>query len=132
MDHGPIVAQREVSINENIWPCSTLELAHILAKEAADLLIQTLEKYENKTITFKEQDHTQATYTKMISKNEAEVFPETESIEDIYRKYQAYKIWPEIFYINTDGKRVKIKKMSKDKIERIIVEGKSESDYLTQ
>ncbi len=126
MDHGPIVAQKEFSINENIWPCSTLELSDILAKVAADLLIETL----NNEIEYKVQDHDQATYTKMISKSDAEVFPESESIEDIYRKYQAYKIWPEAFYMNKDGKRVKIKKMSKDKIERVIVEGKAESDFV--
>ena len=125
MDHGPIVAQKEYAIDENIWPCSTLELSDILAKVAADLLIETL----NNKIQYREQNHDQATYTKMISKSDAQVFPETESIEDMYRKYQAYKIWPEAFYMNKDGKRVKIKKMNKDKIERVTVEGKSEGDF---
>jgi methionyl-tRNA formyltransferase len=130
MDHGPIVAQKEYSIDENIWPCSTLELSNILAKVAADLLIITLEKYENNSIEYTVQDHDRATYTKMINKADAQVFPETDQVSDMYRKYQAYKLWPEAFYINKDGKRVKIKKMSMDKIERIVVEGKSESDYM--
>ncbi len=130
MDHGPILAQEKFSIDENIWPCSTLELSEILAKEAATILINTLEKYENNSIEYTEQDHDKATYTKMINKADAEVFPETEDISDIYRKYQAYKLWPEAFYMNKDGKRVKIKKMSKDKIERIVVEGKNESDFV--
>lgn len=130
MDHGPIVLQKEFYIDENIWPCSTLELSDILAKVAADLLIETLEKYENGEVLYTEQNHDQATYTKMIQKSDAEIFPETDSMEDIYRKYQAYKLWPEIFYINKEGKRVKIKKMNKNKIERVIVEGKSETDFL--
>jgi methionyl-tRNA formyltransferase len=130
MDHGPIVAQKEFSIDENIWPCSTKELSDILAKVAADLLIETLRKYENNTIMCTEQNHNQAIYTKMINKTDAEIFPETDSIEYIYRKYQAYKLWPEIYYINKNGKRVKIKKMSKEKIERIVVEGKAESDFV--
>ncbi len=130
MDHGPVVAQKEFSINKDIWPCSTKELSDILAKVAADLLIETLGKYENKQIVYIEQNHDQATYTKMIQKPDAEIFPDKDSIEDIYKKYQAYKLWPEVFYINKDFKRVKIKKMSKDKIERVVVEGKSESDFV--
>jgi methionyl-tRNA formyltransferase len=129
MDHGPVVAQREVSVDENIWPCSTLELAEILAKESADLLMETLRKYEDQEIIYKEQDHKKATYTKMINKADSEVFPGKDSLEDIYLKYQAHKIWPEVFYINEDKKRVKIKKMSKEKIERILVEGKNETDF---
>ncbi|MBC7981827.1 methionyl-tRNA formyltransferase [Candidatus Parcubacteria bacterium] len=130
MDHGPIVAQKEFSIDENIWPCSTLELSDILAKEAASILMETLEKYENNSIEYTEQNHDQATYTKMINKADAQVFPESEHISDIYKKYQAYKLWPEAFYMNKGGKRVKIKKMSPDKIERIVIEGKSESDFM--
>jgi methionyl-tRNA formyltransferase len=130
MDHGPIVAQKEYSIDEKIWPCSTLELSDILAKVAADMLIETLEKYGNGEMKYTEQDHESATYTKMIQKSEGEIFPDKDSISDIHRKYQAYSIWPGVFYINKDGKRVKIKKMSSDKIERIVVEGKNESDFV--
>jgi methionyl-tRNA formyltransferase len=130
MDHGPMVAQKEFSIDENIWSCSTLELSDILAKVAADLLIETLGKYENGEVLYIEQNHDQATYTKMIQKSNAEIFPDTDTIENIYKKYQAYKLWPEVYYINKAGLRVKIKKMSKDKIERVVVEGKGESDFV--
>jgi methionyl-tRNA formyltransferase len=130
MDHGPIVSQKEFAIDENIWTCSTVELSDISAKVAADLLIETLKKYENNSVVYIEQNHQQATYTKMIQKSDAEIFPNTDSISDIYRKYQAYKLWPEVFYINKEGKRVKVKKMNKDKIERVVVEGKGESDFV--
>lgn len=130
MDHGPIVAQKEYSVDENIWPCSTLELSEMLSKVAADLLTATLEKYESGEVKYIEQDHDNATYTKMIQKSEGEIFPNKDSISNIYRKYQAYSIWPGVYYINKDGKRVKIKKMSPDKIERVVVEGKNESDFV--
>ncbi len=129
MDHGPIIAQKKIDIDENIWPCSNLELSDILANKAADLLIETLYKYENNQIVYLEQNHDEATYTKMIQKSDAEIFPDKDSIEETYRKYQAYNIWPEAFYINKDSKRVKIKKMSKEKIERVVVEGKNETDF---
>jgi len=130
MDHGPIVAQKEFSIDKNIWPVSTIELAEILAKVSADLLIETIKRYELDTINYTEQDHNKATYTHMIDKKDAEVFPDKDSLSDIYKKYQAYKHWPEVFYINKDNKRVKIKKMNKNSIERVVVEGKGESDFV--
>lgn len=130
MDHGPIIAQKEISIEENIWPVSTLELSDILSKESAILLVEVMENYKNKTIKYTEQDHKSATYTHIIEKKEAEIFPDIDSISNIYKKYQAYKHWPEAFYINKDGKRVKIKKMNKDGIQRILIEGKNESDFI--
>jgi methionyl-tRNA formyltransferase len=68
MDHGPIVGQTEFEVDEHIWPCSTLELSELLSEVAADLLIDTLQKYENCTVTYTEQDHGKAVYVKMIEK----------------------------------------------------------------
>lgn len=130
MDHGPIIEQKEFSIDENIWPVSILDLSDMLAKVSADLLIQTIKNYEENDINYTEQNHDHATYTKMIEKKEAEVFPDKDSLSDIYKKYQAYKHWPEVFYINKNGKRVKIKKMNKDGVQRVLVEGKNESDFV--
>jgi methionyl-tRNA formyltransferase len=130
MDHGPIISQIEKSIDENIWPCSIYELSQILSIEASNMLKDLIYKYQNNDIFYMEQNHDMATYTKMIKKTDAQVFIDKENIHQIYIKYQAYKHWPEIFYINNDNKRVKIKKMNKDKIERIIIEGKAESDFI--
>ena len=57
MDHGPVVAQKKFSIDESIWPCSTLELSDILAKVAANLVMETLGKYESGTVIYTEQNH---------------------------------------------------------------------------
>ncbi len=130
MDHGPIIAIDKIKIDDNIWPCSILELSKILAEKSSKILIDVFKKYQNKKIEYIEQDHQNATYTKMIEKKDAEIFPNQESISEIYLKYQAYKHWPEIFYINKDGKRVKIKNMTKNKINRIIIEGKKETDFM--
>lgn len=132
MDHGPIVGQKEFEVDEAVWACSTLELSELLSEVAADLLIEILGKYEAGSVIYTEQDHDKAVYVKMIEKKDAEVFPETQSVESIYRTYQAYKMWPEAFYINKDGKRVKIKRMSKGGIERMLVEGKNEVDFKSE
>ena len=86
MDHGPIIATDNIKIDNNIWPCSIMELSKILAKISADKLINVFNKYQNKEIEYIEQDHENATYTKMIEKKDAEVFPDKESIPDIYLK----------------------------------------------
>ncbi len=128
MDHGPIVAQTYVDIEDDVWPVSLSELYTILSKHGAELLIQTLPDYIKGTIDLQEQDHDKATYVKMIDKADSEVFPQTEPVSSIYLKFQAYESWPGIFFMH-NGKRVKIKAMNKDEILRVTPEGKTELDF---
>lgn len=128
MDHGPIVAQEEVVIEEYSWPISLDEAFQIFGKSGAELLVQTLPAYIKGEIIPFEQDHSKATYVKMIEKSHGEVDIKNDSISDIYLKYQAYENWPGIFFMH-NGKRVKIKKMTKDEILRVTPEGKTELDF---
>ena len=136
MDHGPIVAVQHEEIPPTMWPCTTGELSIHMARIGAHLLTKTLPAYAAGHITLTEQDHTLATYTKMIDKKDAEVsYDDIQKgvLTDIYLKYCAYKDWPEVYFMK-DGKRVKIKKMScvdeVYKIERVVFEGKSEADWI--
>lgn len=136
MDHGPIVAVKQEEVPLTMWPCTTGELSVHMASISAYLLMDTLPEYVAGKITLTEQDHTVATYTKMIDKKDAEVSYEDiykGDLADIYLKYCAYKDWPEIYFMK-DGKRVKIKKMScvdgVYTIERVVFEGKSEVDWM--
>ncbi len=135
MDHGPIVAVQHEEIPPTMWPCTTGELSAHMAHIGAQLLTKTLPAYVAGNITLLEQDHTLATYTKMIDKKDAEVsYDDIQKgeLSNIYLKYCAYKDWPEVYFMK-DGKRVKIKKMScvdgMYKIERVVFEGKSEVDW---
>ena len=65
VDHGPILASREFSIL-NLKFSKYKEIEKELAQLGADLLIETLPKYINGQITPREQDHSQATYTKKL------------------------------------------------------------------
>ncbi|HMR55536.1 MAG TPA: methionyl-tRNA formyltransferase [Candidatus Doudnabacteria bacterium] len=92
VDHGPILATAEISIE----PSDTNPtLQAKLAKLSADLLIETLPKYEAGQITPIEQDHEQATATKIISKDDGRINWEDSALE-IYNRWRAFQPWPGI------------------------------------
>lgn len=135
MDHGPIVATQEEQIPETMWPCTVSELSAYMAEKSAELLMKTLPEYVAHIPQLMEQDHSLATYTKMIEKSDAEISLaelQQHNLKNVYFKYCAYKDWPEIFFLY-DGKRVKIKKMSHTDgiytIDRVTPEGKKEMDF---
>lgn len=137
VDHGAVVAQKKVDIA--LWPVSFTELEHILGREGAKLLSEILPDWIKGNIEAKEQDHTQATFTKKVEKIDGLLtLSETEPWEKYtdYLKYLAFEQWPGTYFeIEKDGKkmRVLIKKASwKDGqfiLERVLPEGKKEMDY---
>jgi methionyl-tRNA formyltransferase len=115
LDHGPIVAQKVVTVDE--WP--TYEaLEEILAREGGRLLAKILpiwiagstKETTRETIKEKEQDHAAATFTRKIIKEDGliaididniETFPITLSPQaqyEIFRKIQAYHQWPTTYF----------------------------------
>ncbi len=121
MDHGPIIWQENINIeNKNF---TLFELSDFLGNIAGKLCSEIIPQYIHGEIIAKEQDHQNATYTHMIEKKDSEVFLDKENINDIYRKYKAYKNWLGIFYIY-QGKRVKIINMNKDSILEVVEEGR--------
>jgi methionyl-tRNA formyltransferase len=68
MDHGPIVASEKVSYEP--WPPKSHELGIALVTKGADLLVEILPKWIAGTIKEVEQDHSKATYTKKIIKED--------------------------------------------------------------
>ena len=126
LDAGPIVAVREFSIDDNI---TTPELKDRLTEIGSELLIETLPKYLLGEINPVEQDESQLSHCKKISKSDGEIKlsdPETEK----WLKYRAYFGWPGIFYFDESGKRVKITEAvfedNKFVIKKVIPEGKTE------
>lgn len=104
MDHGPIVAQKEYTAET--WPPKAHELGTHLVTEGAELLISILPDWIAGKIQEKEQDHSQATYCKMIKKEDGLI----DLSDDAYKnflKIRAYDGWPSAYFMK-DGKRVKI------------------------
>ena len=131
MDHGPIVASRNVSI-EN-WPPTAQTLGNLIVKTGAELMTEILPDWISGNIKAVEQDHSQASFTKMIEKEDGQIDLNDDPYKN-FLKIQAYNEWPSAFFF-IDGKRIKITKASyidgKLIIEKVIPEGKSEIDFNT-
>ncbi|MBI2062464.1 MAG: methionyl-tRNA formyltransferase [Candidatus Yanofskybacteria bacterium] len=87
IDHGPLLAKREFSIF-NFKFSNHSELAKELFELGAKLLIETLPKYIAGEIKIKEQDHSQATFTKMFSRDDGRI-NWNQPCEKIYNQIRA-------------------------------------------
>ena len=145
MDHGPIVAQKEIVVGE--WP--TYEaFEEMMAREGGRLLAQILPDWIAGKIPEKEQDHSRATYTKKIAKEQAQLdlsddaaFAGGRGYEN-FRKIQAYHEWPKAyFFTEKNGKKIRVKIASASwnkagangngelAIERVVPEGSREMSW---
>lgn len=106
MDHGPILATSEVSIDPND---DFKSLEKKMSEDGARLLIETLSGYFSGKIIPHEQDHEAATYTKLISKEDG-IIDWSSSASAILNQWRAYKYWPGVFtYFNDkSGKNLKL------------------------
>jgi methionyl-tRNA formyltransferase len=133
MDHGPIVTQREVEVDD--WPPYSMDLEKILAEEGGKLLVEILPAWFNGDLKEIEQDHYKATYTKKITKDDAHI-DLSENPQTNLRKIRAYAGWPNAFtFFIKDEKRIRvvIKRAHIDAgeliLERVVPEGKKEMSY---
>lgn len=103
MDHGPILTQEAVPLDEG-------ETLPSLQKKAIDigvpLLIDTIGQWIQKKISAREQDHSQATYTKLLKKDSGKIDWSKSAIE-IDRMVRALNPWPGT-WTQWNGKRIKI------------------------
>jgi methionyl-tRNA formyltransferase len=104
LDHGPIIAKLKIK-NQKLKITYT-ELSKELADLGAELLIKTLPKWIDGKITPQEQDHSQATFCKIIKKEDGRI-NWNKSAESIERQIRAFQKWPES-YTDFNGKILKI------------------------
>ncbi len=103
MDHGPILKQKIVDINESD---TTPQLTENLANQGANLLLEALPPYLGGKLQPTPQKHEQATTHHLLKRTDGEIDWTTKSIE-ILRKIRAYDPWPGTYsYLN--NKRIKI------------------------
>jgi methionyl-tRNA formyltransferase len=103
VDSGPILAQRKITIEPSD---TTLSLTEKLARISADLLIETLPGWLSRSITPRPQRHEDASYTKMINKNDG-ALDWGLSATELWRKVRAYYPWP-VGSTSWHGKGVRI------------------------
>ena len=134
VDHGPIVAQKKIIIPN--WPVKFDELEKILAVEGSKLFAEILEDWVNAKISPVEQEHSKATFTKKIEKNDGLIDLEFDDSYVSFLKTKAYNPRPgTFFYINKNGQKYRI--IIKDSeyldnqflIKRVLPEGKKEMNY---
>ncbi len=128
LDAGDIVAQEATSVA----PGETArELRPRLIELGAQLLVETLPAYIDGTIVSAPQDHSEATRSHKIKKEDGLLDLEA-SAEENWNKYRAYTGSIGTYFFE-NGKRMKIAKASlkegKFVVERVIPEGKKETDY---
>ncbi len=90
LDHGPILAQARVPIAPDETGSS---LSPKLARIGAELLRATMPEWITKKIKPQEQDHTQATVTKLLTRDDGKI-DWHEPAEVIDRRIRAYDPWP--------------------------------------
>jgi methionyl-tRNA formyltransferase len=106
MDTGPILNQREVPISDED---TTGSLDVKLSKIGAQLLVETLPLWIEGSIKPRPQDEIEATYSKMIKKEEGEVNWRL-STQELWRRIRAFDPWPGS-YTRWRGKLLKLVKV---------------------
>jgi len=106
MDEGPILDQLKIKIeNKKILP---EELAKKLADLGGDLLVKIIPKWIKNEIKPKKQNEKEATYTKIIKKEDGKI-DWSKPAENLEKQIRAFHPWPGSF-CRADDKIIKILK----------------------
>ncbi len=90
MDSGPILAQREVFVSpEDTGGSLTPKLAHI----GAELLLESLPLWIGGKIRPQPQDESQATFSRMLTKEDGEIDWKLPAVQ-LWRRIRAFDPWP--------------------------------------
>lgn len=116
IDHGPLLSQIKTKIKLND---DFLTLSKRLSELAADLVVKTIPLYTSELVKPKEQNHIEATTTKKIKKEDAEI-DVTKTPLQIYNQIRAFSGWP-VAYLKFNGERFLIHEASFDKERQRIV-----------
>lgn len=106
MDHGPLVAQKEVGIA--LWPPKGSWLDELLAREGGELLAQVLPAWLADEIETRPQNHDIATYSGKIEKDDGRLDLSADPYQNLL-KIRAYEGWPGTFaYFDRSGKKIRV------------------------
>src|SRR3989338_5279539 len=100
MDHGPIIAEKTIDMREDGTIATAKDRIRVteeMASAGAELFANFYERWIAGGITAKPQNHTEATFTKKIKKEDGEIKIEDEAVLN-FLKYKAYKGWPGTFF----------------------------------
>jgi methionyl-tRNA formyltransferase len=106
MDHGPILAQKELEIEQDdTFPTLRQKLAHMSSK----LLVEALKGYMLGEIRPKEQDHSKATFCKILKRENGHI-DWSNNAQKIYNLWRGLVPWPGVFTeLQKDGNPLRLK-----------------------
>ena len=100
MDTGPVFMEQKLSISPND---TTGNLWETLSKMGAPLVLETLERIEQKSIKPRSQVNDLATYAPMISKNDA-LIDWNRPVKDIFNKIRGMTPWPGAWCLHRENR----------------------------
>jgi len=107
IDHGPILGQRELEFS--IFNFQFSKLHNKLAELGVKLLIETIPKWINGKIKAKPQNHSKATYTKILKREDGKI-DWSKPCREIERQIRAFNPWPGTFtFIKHKNKTLRVK-----------------------
>lgn len=114
VDHGPVISQEVLAIGDED---TYLTLEPKLAELGAAMVVRDLPQYVSGRIKPQEQNHTEATFTKLIKKENGRVDWQKMSAGDVYNLWRAYLKWPGVytFFKNKSGASVRLKLIELEK-----------------
>ena len=128
MDHGDIIQTKKLKIES----MNKEELGEKLFRTGGKMLVEIIPKWITGKIKAKEQDHSKATFTKKITKEDG-LIDLSDNAETNWHKFRAYYGWPGIYFFTKKETRIKITDAALENgkfvIKKVIPEGKKEIDY---
>lgn len=143
MDHGPILEQEQLILDDAEWPLSGIELDKRLADLGGELLAEAIPAWLAGELLPQEQDHESATYCGRLHKAQSEIrinplaLPTGRDAKKIWHTINAFAGIGDTFFMH-NGLRIKLTQAKLDETGtlqplRVIPEGKKEvafADYL--
>jgi len=133
LDHGPLLAQEESLLP--VWPIDTDALGMNLAHLGGDLIMRILTSLFSDTLKETPQDHSKATFTKKIKKEDGLMDISADGYQN-FLKWNAHHGWPgSYFFIEKGGKKIRISIKDADYrdgefvVNKVVPEGKKEMTF---
>ena len=102
LDTGPILLQQEIEIKPEQ---TAADLFDVLAKNGAQLVVETLAGLEDGTIVPKQQDHARATLAPILDRKDGVMDFAGRTASEIWNRWRGFQPWPGA-YTTLDGKKL--------------------------
>lgn len=133
MDHGPLVAQKRVTVHA--WPVRNSDLEKVLLPFGGALLAQILPEYIAGHVEPVTQNHDVATYTEKFTKEDGELDLKGDAYQNLLR-ICALEGWPGTYaFFQRGDKKIRVSILSAHMegktlvIDSVVPEGKNEMKY---